>query len=70
MARKIDSMSKEDVIVELVRIASRIKTEWDFDAGKANDGFKTPAGAQAIGRREICRCVLDDFAVTFGIEVE
>ena len=71
--RAIDNMSKEDIINQLLRMASYLRTTYELDAKEAGKETKTPHAARtqgaAIGRREMCARIGDDLAVTFGIEI-
>lgn len=66
-------MSKEDIVAHLVRVASYLNTTYGLDEKQAGKEAKTPFAAReqgvAIGRRDICARVCDDFAITFGISV-
>jgi len=65
--RAIDHMSKEDIVAHLVRMASYLSTTFRLNEAQASYGMKSPTGAMAQGRREVCASILDDFAVNFGI---
>ena len=68
MSRNIDRMSKEDITLQLLRIASYLQTTYNLEAEHAANGWKSPAGAKALGRQEICATICDDLYITFGIE--
>lgn len=70
MMGNINNMTKEAIVDQLKRLANALKGRYDRDREQAKHGFKSSAGAIAIGRQEVCASILDDFAITFGITAD
>ena len=68
MGRKIDTMPYDQIVCQLARIAGWEKETYELNRWQAEVGFRSYAGATALGRREVCAWLLDDLRVTFGIE--
>lgn len=69
MDRKIDTMPYDQIVCQLVRIAAWAKETYKLNRMQAEVGFRSYAGATALGRREVCASLLDDLRGTYGIEV-
>ena len=72
--RSIDAMTREQIVVEIMRISAYCMEMFklnEYDAGKPS---KTPQGSrkqgEALGRRQICASIYDDLDKTFGIAAE
>jgi len=72
--RRIDTMTREQIVAELVRIAAYCCETYRLNGEAAGKSSKTPHGSraqgEAIGRRQICASIADDLAETFGIVAE
>ena len=71
--RKIDTMSKDEIAAELVRIASYCLATHRLDEPEARKPGKTQHDSliqgMAIGRRRVCASIYNDLTQTFGIKV-
>ena len=69
--RRIDTMSKEQIVAEIMRIAAYCDETYRLNGEAAGKSSKTAIGSrqqgEAIGRRAMCACIADDIAETFGI---
>jgi hypothetical protein len=70
MNGNINNMTKEAIVDQLKRLAYSLNDRYNRDREQAKYGFKSSAGAIAIGRQEVCASILDDFAITFGITAD
>ena len=69
--RNIDTMSKEQIATELLRIASYCNETYRLNQAAAGKASKAPYGSrtqgEAIGRQDMCARICDDLYLTFGI---
>lgn len=72
--RSIDAMTREQIVVELMRISAYCMEMFNLNEYHSRKPSKTPQGSlmhgEALGIRKICASIYDDLDNTFGIAAE